>query len=464
MMKVIFCVALFFIGQDSILAQTAAELEKQRQQIKKEIDETQNLLKQNKNVVKNSLNTYSIMAKKVDLQDRVIQTIDKDLHLLDNNIYGIQKDVNKYDRLLDTLKQEYAKSMVYAYKNRGNYEFMNFIFSANNFNDAVKRITYLKSYRTYRQMQGENILRTQELRKNRLAELGVSKDKKRSTLEIQNEEKEKLEEQKQQQDKIVVQLKKEGKDLNSLIVAKQKQMAKISASIKAAIAKAIKEENDRRIAAEKADKKRRDDLAVIEKAKRAADAKKLAEENRLAKIKNDASIAAGKPATAIIKPTIIEPKKTVEPAVEPEYKNLNSENIALNNSFERNRGSLPWPVDNGYILYHYGPNTFKSGAKFQNDGVTISSPIGTSVKAVFDGKVILIAEPETDKFMVTVQHGGYYTSYVNMSNVTVKMNQEIKTGQILGKVAANDDGIGIIDFKNAKGYSDLDPEKWLRKR
>ena len=34
---------------------------------------------------------------------------------------------------------------------------MIFIFSADNFNDAIKRISYLKSYRTYREMQGQNI-------------------------------------------------------------------------------------------------------------------------------------------------------------------------------------------------------------------------------------------------------------------------------------------------------------------
>ena len=66
--------------------------------------------------------------------------------------------------------------------------------------------------------------------------------------------------------------------------------------------------------------------------------------------------------------------------------------------------------------------------------------------------------------MVTIKHGNYYTSYVNLSNVSVKYNQEVKTGQTIGKVAPNMDNIGAIDFKSAKGYTDLDPEKWLRHR
>ena len=427
------------------------ELEKQRQQLKREIDETQKLLNSNKQVTKQSLTTLSLYINKVNLQDRVIENIGKDLHILDNNIYSIQKDVNKFDRLLDTLKQEYAKSMVYTYKNRGNYEFLNFIFSADNFNDAVKRISYLKSYRTYREMQGQNILRTQELRRKRLEDLGVSKKTKSITLDVQSKEMDVLEQQKAEQNKVVVQLKKEGSGLNARIAAKQKQIAKVNSAIKTAIAKAIKEDNDRRIAAEKADKKRRDDLAAESKKKKTEDAVAVK--------------VGGKTVAPEIKTVTTSIKKSAVIAKEPEVVLLNNENIALNASFERNRGVLPWPVDNPAIINHFGKYSLGSGQTTGiNDAVTIAAPIGSSVKAVFDGTVILTTEIEDGKFMITIKHGNYYTSYVNLSNVSVKYNQEVKTGQTIGKVAPNMDNIGAIDFKSAKGYTDLDPEKWLRSR
>ncbi len=64
---------------------------------------------------------------------------------------------------LDTLKIQYAQSIVFAYKNRSSYDFLNFIFSANTFNDALRRIEYLKSYRAYREERAENIRNTQQL-------------------------------------------------------------------------------------------------------------------------------------------------------------------------------------------------------------------------------------------------------------------------------------------------------------
>ena len=452
---IISCVITCFFTLNT-LAQTREELEKQRLQLRKEIDETQKLLNSNKEVTKQNLTTLSLFTNKVNLQGRVLENIGKDLRILDNNIYSIQRDVNRYDKLLDTLKQEYAKSMVYGYKNRGNYEFINFIFSADNFNDAIKRISYLKSYRVYREMQGQNILRTQELRRKRLLDLGVSKQTKSVTLGVQNKELNVLEQQKIEQDKIVIQLKKEGSGLNAKIAAKQKQITKVNNAIKSAIAAVIKADTDRKIAEEKRLKNLRDIAA--------AEAKKLKLENEKISKANAAATAAGKPITALIEPVKTRIIKEPVTIVAPTSSTFNADNIALSNSFERNKGSLPWPVDNGAVLNHYGRYQLPSKAWIDNSAVTISSAIGTPVKAVFDGTIILVTEVDDEKYTVTVKHGNYFTSYSNINGVGVKMNQEVKTGQVLGRVASNLDGIGSIDFYSAKGNTDLDPEKWLRRR
>ena len=180
MTKLIFSILAFLTMSMVVYAQPKSreELEKQRQQLRKEIEETEKLLNSNKAQTKENLLQYNLISKKVNLQDRVIDNINRDLNRLDDNMYLISKDVRRYDLLLDTLKQEYAKSMVYAYKNRSSYDFLNFIFSSANFNDAMKRISYLKSYRNYREMQGDNIVRTQDLRKKRIQDLNGTKQEK----------------------------------------------------------------------------------------------------------------------------------------------------------------------------------------------------------------------------------------------------------------------------------------------
>ncbi len=61
---------------------------------------------------------------------------------------------------------------------------------------------------------------------------------------------------------------------------------------------------------------------------------------------------------------------------------------------------------------------------------------------------------------VMVRHGKYFTTYSNLSEVSVSKGQPVKIGQVLGKLAQNGKLDFIISDENSK-Y--LDPEKWLRK-
>jgi len=241
MKTIILATVLTLASLPGLKAQTREELERQRQELKKEIEQTEKLLKNTKAQTRENFLQWKLINNKLNLQDRVIDNINRDLSLLDNNIYTTQKDVRRFDRLLDTLKQEYARSMVYAYKNRSNYEFLNFVFSSASFNDAIKRLAYLKSYRRYREMQGQNILRTQSLRKNKIQELNGVKQKKSATLEVQNKELATLAEQQKEKDRILSELKKQEKQLNNQISAKRKQMQKVDNAIAAAIKRAQKE-------------------------------------------------------------------------------------------------------------------------------------------------------------------------------------------------------------------------------
>jgi septal ring factor EnvC (AmiA/AmiB activator) len=424
--------------------QTREELERQRQQLKKEIEETEKQLKKNQAQTRENLLQFNLINRKVNLQDKIIDNINRDLSILNNNMYSISKDIRKYDKLLDTLKQEYAKSMVYAYKNRSNYDFLNFIFSASNFNDAMKRISYLKSYRTYREMQGQNIVRTQTLRKKRMNDLSYAKTEKNEVLDVQSKEMTVLETQKKEKDRVLNELKKQGKQLNKQIAAKQKQMQKVNNAIAAAIRKAQEE------------------------ARKEALAKAAAEKERLRKLADAEAKAKANNAKTNTDPAKTTPPKitTTKPAPEPVKREsvlLNDNNIALNNSFEKNRGSLPWPLDRGVVLMHYGANTLPSGTVMNVTSVTISSEVGTSVKAVFDGTVTAV-QPVEDMTVVIIQHGRYFTTYSNLTGVTVQKGQQIKTGQTLGRVAVNFDGVGAIDFYISNETSNYDPEKWLRRR
>ena len=449
-MKIVLFLFCFFLSLHKVNAQSREELEKQRQQLKNEIAETEKLLKANKTQTTENLYQWRLINNKVQLQDRVIDNISKDLRMLNNDIYIIQKDVNRYDRLLDTLKQEYAKSMVYAYKNRSNYDFLNFIFSADNFNDAIKRVAYLKSYRTYRETQGQNILRTQQLRRKRTEEINSAKADKGVTLKVQSKEMQTLEEQKNEKDKIVSDLKKKGKSLNDQIAAKQKQVSKVNNIIAATIRKAQAEARKAAMA------------KSAEEARLKKDADKKSDQATAANSRATNNTGNGNVNVPEIKSVASVSKKVATPNTNASVL-LNDGNIALNASFEKNRGTLPWPVDNGYVLMHYGKNKLISGNDFEQTAVTIASPIGSTVKAVFEGVVVAVQEVDDMQVMV-IQHGRYLTTYSNLKNAAVAVGGSVKTGQAIGKVAPNIEGVGTIDFYLSNEVNNVNPETWLRRR
>ena len=405
-------------------------LQQQREQLKKEIDETEKALNETRKTAKVNIGQLSLINKKMDLQGNVIDNISSEIKNLNNNIYLSQKEVNKMSRILDTLKEEYANSMVYAYKNRSNYDFLNFIFSASSFNDAIKRIAYLKSYRSYREMQAENILRTQDMLADRIKVLSGTKVRKNVVLQEQDKAMTQLEKQQEEKKNIVNKLKSQQKELTAQVNAKRKQDAKLKNIITAIIKQEVE------IARNEAAKKEKARLAELKKNN--TDTKNTASANANTKTENP--------------PVTAKPTGSVLVSSDADK--------ALDASFKNNRGSLPWPVS-GFIIAHYGSNKLPGGIVYDNPGVTIGAKIGEAVKAVFEGEVTLVSYIE-DKQAVFIKHGKYFTVYSNLSSANVQRGDQVKTGQVIGKAGINDDGQGQVDFIIMQESTNVNPEQWLR--
>ncbi|MEO5617794.1 MAG: peptidoglycan DD-metalloendopeptidase family protein [Candidatus Eisenbacteria bacterium] len=133
--------------------------------------------------------------------------------------------------------------------------------------------------------------------------------------------------------------------------------------------------------------------------------------------------------------------------------------------FARAEGQLEWPV-RGDIVGHFGPEKHpKWGTVVPNNGVDISTPIGTPVRAVAKGRVDYTSNDfEAYGQMVILNHGdGYYTLYAHLSHISVAVGAEIAAGQVLGR--SGDTGSlkgSVLHFEVRKGGSSLNPENWLR--
>lgn len=416
-----------------------SQLEKERQEIQRELKEIQALYNKVKGQTKQTLGQLNMLKRKIDLQEQYISNINKELKSIDDDIYLSNLEIYRLQKQLDTLKIQYARTVVYAYKNRSNYDYLNFIFSANSFNDAVKRITYLKSYRAYREKQVATILETQQLIAQRKQQQLGRKTQKNVALENQTKQVQELAVQKKEKDVVVNQLKSKEKDLQGQIAVKKKRDRDLQNAITAIV--------------------RREIESAKAKAKAEADAIRKADE--LAR--KNATPLPGNNTTEVTGDVTTKRKET---AKKPDsYLNFNATDIALNNKFELNRAKLPWPVDNGVLTLRFGTNKIENTLlTFDNPGITISTPAsGVPVKAVFDGEVSGVYNLG-DGMAITIRHGKYFTTYSNLSNVSVAKGALVKTGQQIGKVGKDDDGSGgQIDFILMIEVRNVDPLPWLRR-
>jgi peptidoglycan hydrolase CwlO-like protein len=244
----------------SASAQTKEELQKKEQELQKEIADLNRSLNETQNNKKLSLKQLAIIKKKINKREELVNSINRQVRQMDETIFLNERDIYRLRKELDTLKVKYAKSIVFAYKNRSSYEYLNFLFSAGSFNDAIKRITYLKSYRQNRETQASTIIKSDQLLQEKIQTLSVNKKERLGTLQTQSEQLKVLQADKKEQDQVVNDLKGKEKELGRQISDKEKQRQKMQAAIKAVINRAI--EDAKKAAAKKA----------LEDAKKPADA------------------------------------------------------------------------------------------------------------------------------------------------------------------------------------------------
>ncbi len=444
---------IVFLGSMSTLALaqdnlSRDDLQKESQAIRKEIDELNLLLVQTKKNKKNSLGQLAVIQSKIAKREALIKGIARQVKILDDAIYTNQLDVQKLHKDLDTLKTKYEKSIIFAYKSRSGYEYLNFLFSANSFNDAVKRVTYLKSYRQNREAQAHTIDLSQQDLNVKITQLGSNKKDRLKTLTVQNEQLKVLVDDRKEQDKIVNQLKNKEQEITTQVRQKEAQRKKMQNALLTIIRRETLE-------AEKKEKDRLAKLKVANESAAKANAKANVEAHATIKstTKNSKGINAEGGLTST---TDNRPYSALETTEEGREASI---------SFENNKGNLPWPVDKGNVYIHFGVENIP-GTKLnrKSDGIELALPKGTSVKSLANGIVKYTGDINGD-LTVFVQHGKYFSTYTHLSSINVSVGQEVRAGTLLGKSGINLDGEGalLLMINNEKGVF-FDPENWLKNR
>ncbi len=132
-------------------------------------------------------------------------------------------------------------------------------------------------------------------------------------------------------------------------------------------------------------------------------------------------------------------------------------------------GQLLWPVE-GTVVYRFEQP--KESGEGRWDGIGIGAARGTLVRAVEAGQVAWAGSRDLLGQTVIVDHGGgYWSVYLYMQDLRVRMDDRVVAGQVLGGVGGDGDSpegthveFQVYEPDGNNNPRLVDPVRWLRSR
>lgn len=382
-------------------AQERSDLEQNKKRIEEEIAFTARLIDETRQSKELTMSELVILNTRISQRESLVANVQRQLQQLDRQITNRETEKNRLENELKKLREEYARMIYFAYKNRNAYNRLMFLFSANDFNQAYQRLKYFQQYAAFRQSQIEKIEETQQKLTGELKKLEKDRADKQNLFETNRRQQIALNTERSQIDRTVQQLSQKERQLRQQLREKERQAQQLQRDIERIIAEEV------RLARERAGEPARPDARVMQ---------------------------------------------------------LTPQELALSKEFEQNRGKLPWPVERGVIAQKFGeqPHPVLKRVTIKNNGIDIATVSGSDARAVFDGVVVSTTRITQSNNAVIIRHGEYFTVYSNLDQVYVKRGDNVKTKDLVGKVHTDRlESKTELHFELWKNRQIVDPTPWL---
>jgi len=396
--------ALFLLLLTVTFSQTNSNIELKNNElasIKSQILKLENELKDKQANEAQTLKILDKISQQTHLLNKIIREIAFEEQQIEKRISNISNQIEKLKKELSELKKEYSEYVKWLYVNNKESKW-DFLFKSDSFYQAIMRYKYF-NYITERNTKKVDLINSNQ---NKL-------EKSTLALKLENEEKQKIENEKINEVGLLEKKRKEKTELVAKLNKVQKNIEKeidekrkYEIEIKARIAKLIEEERENE--------------------------RKAREE----KFNN----------------------KSTEPFV-PKV------NYAKFQNFSELKGKMTWPVASGNIVRDFGENQNKKLKTVTlNYGIDIKSKPNEQVFAVAEGVVSVIDWIVGFGSIIIITHkGDFRTVYGHIDNIEVKENDIVKAGTKLGTVNQSLEG-NIVHFEIWDERNYQNPQLWLVKK
>jgi septal ring factor EnvC (AmiA/AmiB activator) len=395
----IFLLTLMFHLSGFSQSKKQQELEERRRELRQEIQQIGALLFEGKKEQKSVLSVVEDLDFKINVRKNLINITNQQANLLTREINSNQTKISKLRVRLKALKDDYAKMIVKSYKSRADQSKLMFLLSSTNFQQAYKRLQYIKQYAEYQKLQAE-LIKTETAKMQQLnIELVTQKKNKQTLIEENKMAKSILDQERLQQKSLINDIKKNLSQFTAQLKTKQRESNKIDKEIRKIIQAAIAASNKK----------------------------------------------AGKSS------------KSKVFSLTPEQKML-----AANFTSNKGKLPWPVANGVVKLRYGNNPSPIDRSLTIKSNGVRIATNKGEEVRAVFEGVVQGIMTPKNGNNTIMIRHGNYITVYKNLSKFYVQKGDKVTTKQVIGEVITNKaSGESILSFGIYKDSATQNPSQWI---
>jgi septal ring factor EnvC (AmiA/AmiB activator) len=237
--RILFSVLFFIIYSVSpVHSQSKDELQRKRDDLNKQIEYTRKKIDEAKSKQKNAENQLYMLDRQIALRQSLIQNINAEIDQIEQDMSHNHDRIGLLESDLKELKEEYGRMIYEAYKNRGAYQKLMFVFASDDFNQAFKRMKVMQQYASVRKAQADAILSTQQNLSEANLQLEQSRAEKEKLLGDKTQESQLLASDKNERQSALSVLKQEEKSLRK----KQQQQEEEKQRLNQAIQKIIDDE------------------------------------------------------------------------------------------------------------------------------------------------------------------------------------------------------------------------------
>lgn len=269
---------------------SSVEAKRMQEAAQRDIQQTKEKIRLNEQQIKTGLSDLNRLSSEIAAGRTHVEGLQRKVTALNGEISNLGREITKNEADLKLMREEYLKAVKKMRLTKKSQSTLAFIFASENFNQAMRRIRYMRQFSAWKERKSSDI-------NNKIAQLGreresLAKAKDTQTLVLGQLTKSQaqLEDNHRRQETLVATLRQNGDALQKHLVAKQAEANNLKSTISSLIAQEQAKAEAERKAREKAEADR--------VAKEKAEAERKAAEERAAAEKAAAERAAAEKALA----------------------------------------------------------------------------------------------------------------------------------------------------------------------